>query len=325
MNPKRVRMAEPASALPSTSPLLATDPTVTTIVPLEMKKKLYVVAIDIETTGTLGQGEIFAIGIALAKYPDNDWNREADHDGSIVPLEQIRLVMQILSSAERATYGPDVSAYEIWSSVWDKRGWERRCFDEFWGKPENLKMLDELNEQASYFDLKSFAQGFNRTLANLEDRYRWSDPSKMSDVTYVSDTMNFDFPWLNWLLSTIQQPSMIYYRNGKYGPTSWYLGCYIRGLLNISPLDMDWKLDEKPISDALKAIADKFAPHDHDPAKDALNILIRFLFARQVVQDQKSEWEMNDPPYGDNELEELKRKNAVAAPIEFIQSAASQD
>lgn len=260
----------------------AEEPTVTGIATLRTEPigDETLAALDIECTGAKGQGICFAIGIAVGRYDE----LEACQPGGVAPSERIALVMQLMGREERdrlsETYSDEAS---IWRAVWADRGWEMRCFDEFWVK--NLPMLNQLNDSAEYLDQASLATAFNDALTTIERKHRVKHGAnnRSSGVGYVVNTIHFDPVFLNSMLGDARQQMMRYWRDGQYGIDTWELRTYIRGLLRVPPHKLSYKLHEKPARDKIIALADKFVEHDHHPANDALHILLCFVKAHSVI------------------------------------------
>lgn len=173
---------------------------------------------------------------------------------------------------------------QTWKQVWHDNNYEQRCYDEFWSK--NLNVLDALQADAiSAFKEgdheRNMADTLNFVLDDIEDRYR------DLGVHYVTDTLNFDMIWLNTMLLQRGHPSLLYYRNGKYGVDSYELGSYIYGFLRIDPGNskLAWAQIIKPFKARLAQNLQKFAPafvHDHRPENDAGNIMAQFLLVGQT-------------------------------------------
>jgi len=248
------------------------------------------VGIDIETTGQMGQGECNAIGVWGGKLVLNA-------DGSAACVQEVysrRIVRELVSDkemkAKRETQGLDLRA--AWAAVWAERGWEQRCFDEFWGKPDNLVVLDKINQEPTHFSERSFAQAFLDMLTEVETQCARApviDPTTYqivdagSRMCYWFDTIHFDPVWCNQLLSVLKARAMNYYRNGRYGVDTKELDSYMSGLVRVPTNILDWRTHLSPLYSSLRAIANQFVEHDHNPINDAKHIVYMALFAHDVV------------------------------------------
>jgi hypothetical protein len=154
-------------------------------------------------------------------------------------------------------------------SVWLARGFEGRCFEEFWSK--NLSILKTLQD-SSKVNLVSaeydMAQALNDALLEAE--------TKFANVMIVSDTIMFDTIWCNILLTKYGFKGLSWTRAGKYR-CGYELDSYTLGSLGFPP-DVEWseyvaamKLHIDPI------FADIVVNHDHNPENDAMSILVKFI------------------------------------------------
>lgn len=248
------------------------------------------VGIDIETTGQMGQGECNAIGVWGGKLVLNA-------TGTVERVEEVyarRIVRELVSDKEvkdkREKQGLDLRA--MWAAVWAERGWEQRCFEEFWGKPDNLVVLNQINQEPTHFSERSFAQAFLDMLTEVETQCARApviDPETYqivdagSRMCYWFDTIHFDPVWCNQLLSVLKARAMNYYRNGRYGVDTKELDSYMSGLVRVPTNLLDWRTHLSPLYRSLRAIANQFVEHDHNPINDAKHIVHMALFAQDVV------------------------------------------
>lgn len=221
-----------------------------------MSSQRVTIAIDIECTGgVIGKDMCFAIGVVAGRLDSAT--------GQVEVLEKHR-ICRPLPLAEDETY----------QDMWRRCGYELRCYDEFWSK--NLETLHKLQtkylgETAGKQDGGWMAVRFNLLLRALELRFN-------NNVQYVFDTLNFDPVWINYLLSSINAPSLLYYRDGTYGVDSYELGTYVTAYLSGAlGREVEWARDVKPFKQAIAARIPSTVVHDHMPENDAENILYTYL------------------------------------------------
>ena len=111
---------------------------------------------------------------------------------------------------------------KTWYQFWRMKGWEERCYKEFWIK--NLDVLDSLQIQtrkhAVVNNEKEMADYIQKNVSNMEWR---------KETNYVFDTLGFDAAWLTALMTKHNYPSMVYMRDGNY-TSNYEIDSYIMGL-----------------------------------------------------------------------------------------------
>jgi hypothetical protein len=220
-----------------------------------------VVALDIETTGaSLQHDECFAIGVAVVDRPLGQPPRT---------LETYKLLLRM----------PRLAG-ESWQAMWARCRFEQRCFDEFWSKPDNLRVLERLqNIEGAQYASSQDALGvrLSALLGDLERRYT----AVGVDLVLVTDTIHYDPVWLNYLLSRANLGSLLYYRSGKYGIDSFEYNTYVcatlAAKLGVSVEALDWAAQVRPFKDRIAKRVGASVVHDHDPEHDAESIAHKFL------------------------------------------------
>ncbi len=157
-----------------------------------------------------------------------------------------------------------------WSKYWNKCGYDRKCFDEFWGQPDNLMILDTLQRESDCKESSDFARKLNAVLQQVEKTYE--------RYALIFDTVAYDSVWLNMILSKDGYEPLLYHRNGEYHvDSSFDIDSYIRGLAMSFPHN-DNKVGVDVLMDGFTA-----KRGDHDPQIDAENILSKFQFVIKKI------------------------------------------
>lgn len=210
-------------------------------------------AVDIETTGQFPRSDfddgaphdiIFAIGWAYA--PEGD---------------DVRRV------TGNACLRIDKARYETWRDVWVSRGYEKRCYDEFWSKNTDiLEMLQDDRKIKLYESEKGMIIAFQRALKEADEIFK--------KVTIVTDTTTFDTVWLSRYLTSHGFYGLGYYQNtGQFRGGCIDSSSYKRGVYRVNPsgkVDRYWEQDPTYLS-----IYENV--HDHHPEHDATEILTDLL------------------------------------------------
>jgi hypothetical protein len=218
-----------------------------------------VVAIDIETTGgNVWTDACFAVGVALCYRRDN-----AD-------AQPVTLFRQCFAHRLPANY----------EERWAKLGFEQSTWEEFWSK--NTGVLAQLQADAAFSDQRTMTQALCDLLHLVEQE------CAARRVTYniVFDTINFDPVWINTMLAHIGSPSLLYYRNKRYGLQSYDLDTYVEATLAATlkvPIDaLDWATQVKPFKERLAARMNDNVKHTHSPEQDAEWIAHKFLLVHDT-------------------------------------------
>lgn len=220
-------------------------------------------AVDIETTGNLLYRDCcFAIGWAYGTTIDD------------IKTGSICLDMK----KEK-----DVT----WKKFWEAKGYETRCYDEFWSKHEDIldRLQDKSRTKPPIGTKKEMVEEFQAFLTDMEKRY--------AESVLITDTTAFDTVWLSHLLQEEGNAGIGYRRNGAFSK-SLELQSYRMAAYGVWPLpksaiaEKPWNTDEK-----YKTLVWDHANHDHDPENDAHQILRAFFVSIMEVQrrnDNEAKW-----------------------------------
>lgn len=147
------------------------------------------IALDIETTGQhyLGQDRLIAIGAAVGERTAN---------GLFKVVEARRWVVDLRRAPS-----------QTWKELWEERGYEQRCYDEFWSK--NSATLDWLQAQPGLYATQGQAiTAFSEFLGEMQSGGPYS---------LLFDTLLFDSVWLDYLLRLCSYAGLSRMRDG----TGW--------------------------------------------------------------------------------------------------------
>ena len=224
-------------------------------------------AVDIETTGktftgpsgALVDGKIFAVGLS---YGTSLSGR----------VKTKRLVLDIIYPMENDLNAndSDIENLKKLHQIWRVKGYEQRCLDEFWADKIDIfiKMLNPEENDISK-SLEEFVEKLNALLEKIE--------KKFSSVTIISDTLNYDTTWLNYLLQLHGFKSLGYSRQGayRYGIEK---DSYVSGILGMNYIQDNWNFAKQMTKLIWLFIRpDIQVEHDHLPENDAKHHLIEFL------------------------------------------------
>lgn len=211
---------------------------------------------DIETTGSRlpGGGDVmFAVGSAMLCV-DLD-------TGAVERVASRRWVLQI------AAAGLSPGALR---ALWEDRGYDLKCFDEFWSK--NLLVFDKMMMMSTdmYSTRKAMADSIAAYIAQMEAVY--------PHFVRIYDTVGFDVTNIEALLVENGHRSLFLSAQGRPCYRS-YLGDMTRAALRISPLEriLGISATQRAAIDAhnKQALPEGLA-HTHDPADDALCIAYKW-------------------------------------------------
>jgi hypothetical protein len=169
---------------------------------------LYVIALDIETTGAQAvpdatrngaHDEILSVGFAV-------YDARAPAQGAVFTA----LVNHALGKPPKTS----------WSDYWTERGFERRCFDEFWSTrlpllEETQRELSPASASATRYEVtvhnrSELASTINALAAQFEKRY------DVQSMRYASDAAEFDRHWLATLMQSEGYHSLAHTRQGQF-------------------------------------------------------------------------------------------------------------
>lgn len=208
---------------------------------------------DVECTGKTASDQLIAVGYA--------WTRK---NGSVVSG---------FHALSMTTPDEDVQLNEgdlTWLDIWRRRGFEMRCFTEFWnakGKRSLLELLGSLQYGPTVVVTEAeLAMRVNRVIADAEAHW--------GNVQIITNTTAFDTCWLHNLLVDHHYLPLDTTRAGAHRWT-YESDSFLLGSLGETPDTVNWKKFDKfrTVLDALKTDHTK---HDHHPANDAKAILAEF-------------------------------------------------
>lgn len=200
------------------------------------------VAFDIETTGQniLDGDKIVAIGAAAFVFG------ESGHT-----IESTKWCLD-LKKPETAT----------WEEFWEIKGWEKRCYREFWS--DKLELLQKLQDEKSSLVESEvrLAWTLSQYLATLEETH--------GEFIIIFDTIVFDPVWLDLLLRKHGFAGLSRNRDGTGWRSIFEVDSYRFGQTK-TPLG-DWNELYQRVSKHMTAENVKQFK-DHDPQDDAEKIL----------------------------------------------------
>jgi len=154
--------------------------------------------------------------------------------------------------------------------------WDEIKGREFWLAPKNRPMLLKALEgmRASNLDPTAFILAFLKWFKAMEAKYK-------EDLTVISDTSNFDLPWIDYYLNWAGETTINWQtRHGFVCPidsTSYYAG--LLGL-HLSLDAWDNFNSDRQLSEAGYKLVDTSAiidPHSHNPLDDAIRMGLKFV------------------------------------------------
>lgn len=224
-----------------------------------------IVVADWESTGQyymFGADLPFCYGLACCA-----WNEER----RAVEVLDKRLAVVDLGKPEGQT----------WENYWKMNGLEERAWNGLW--KSNQHILDSLMKRAKMaaVPITDIAAQFHRDKKNIEEKFA-SD-----SIRWATDGLLYDPTIGNFMLQKEARPSLMFYdtpdplvpREARYNftdPVELY--SFIYGRLAVG-LAADWKKDVEPVLELLREIAATYAPHDHSPENDAVNIACMIIYA----------------------------------------------
>jgi len=231
------------------------------------------IAIDIERTGRTLADITFAFGLAHAP-------RDAKN---ITELKKMHVCLNLKKPSDMS-----------WQEFWIVKGFEQRCWNEFWSKPDITPILDFLQNPIEVIlvdTLEEFARMINDILHEAEECYERSMP--------VIDCPLFDPVHVGEILTKYGYMPIQYTRSNRYR-SSWEIDSFIAGIGCFYPEDWEPRrnLEEKKMKRFL--LAEK--NHNHHPENDAESILLTALAAVSYAKylkekrDLKKKEKDNDSP-----------------------------
>jgi hypothetical protein len=209
--------------------------------------------IDIESSGKNWNDHLFLIGYAYNT-----------RDGTIVkgfiahnPLTETEIRMLKDGILE-------------WIDLWMCKGWEMRCYNEFWHNPRSRDLIPTLeallfqNENVVNDEFE-FAARFNRVLKDAETH--WG-----GNLQIITNTTAYDTCWVHNLLVKHHFQPLDTTRTGKH-TWSYDSDSALLGAVGITPHATDWKKFNVFLNQQIKKLPGENVEHDHNPENDAHHIL----------------------------------------------------
>lgn len=229
-----------------------------------------IVALDIETTGkyflpqpaTGARDDIVAIGMCV-------------YDSSVrggAPLHRILIHHNVGKP-------PQVS----WRDLWAVRGYEQRCYDEFWHKNEALLDATQTMQKPDDVDFYNAAMSRRELAEKLDSVVKWIETS-WSDVSYASDTVTYDIVWLLALLQEHGYDSLSHDREGAFRHGGFHVGSYELGFLGKRRKDDADRARIKKLREAYPAKVE----HTHRADQDAATIGRNLVAVMQAADKSSS-------------------------------------
>jgi hypothetical protein len=224
---------------------------------------------DWESTGQnymFGPDFAFAYGMVAAA-----WDEASQ---SAIILEARECAMSLGKPAETS-----------WAEFWKKQGYEQRAWDQAWKGQEAT--LDRIMQSAAFGNDPSSSNALIQQFA--KDKAAIETTAANFRLHWATDAMLFDPTISNWALQRARRPSTMFFDQpgepDARGCTMRFnfadpvdLDSFIFGRL-ASGAEADWDTEVAPVKKLLKQLADTYAPHDHFPVNDAINIAVQMVYA----------------------------------------------
>ncbi len=208
---------------------------------------------DIETTGKTAKDQFIAVGYA--------WKRR---DGTLV---RGHCALSVVDPSEMT----DIERGDLsWLDVWHRKGFEIRCFTEFWNAKDKslLHLLRELQRDGSLVtDEAALAKRVNRAILDAEEH--WD-----GNVQIITDTTAYDTCWLHRLLVDHRFQPLDTTRAGRHR-WSYDVDSFMLGALGVTPDIVNWSKLASADKLLSRLPVDAVEP-THHPAIDAQSILAKF-------------------------------------------------
>lgn len=250
-----------------------------------------VCALDIEVTGEFiplvpdlpasAHDEVFAVGACVYDMTT----------GQV--LRRRRWVIQLSR--------PDC---ENWEQVWRASKFEMRCFTEFWGKPEQLRILDKLMTQ---YPMETYPRERRNEMWHSIALFLLGVQREWPNHIRVSDTMDFDFAHIsNAVVALDGAYRRVYYDDTGFPKRAGFVGSVRDAALGLDTFAEERGEEEKRLLAFHKALAlPESLQHSHDPQDDAECIARQFAhfytLARMTPQERLDK-------YGAESLGETDRR-----------------
>jgi DNA polymerase III epsilon subunit-like protein len=148
-------------------------------------------------------------------------------------------------------------------------GWEQRCLDEFWNKPENIETKNNM--------LQTITEHGVEPSKAMHMFYNWINnrsKEEKDSMIVVTDTSGYDIGFLNHYLSEANLPSMNYIIGNEYRP-SRDSSSFHMGIANQLPSQGLWGAEQaalKKLGHSPELLKKNPYKASHVPVEDAKSI-----------------------------------------------------
>jgi len=165
-------------------------------------------AFDIERTGQKLTDVTFAVGFAMA--------------GATEPRN-----MTSSSISLKLRTDDEIKRGVTWEEIWRQRGWEMRCYTEFWSKNLcTLEMLQDPSRVNLTDNPEDIPKFINNRLLHAEAEY--------PNLNIITDTVAFDTVFVSLLLLSSGYRELSASRDGKYR-WGYEIDSYALGAMRCTP------------------------------------------------------------------------------------------
>lgn len=231
----------------------------------EREKPLTYLAFDAERTGDKTNDYAFSIGLAYAKYHDD--------------------AQKIVVAKKRFTLSLGKPSDKSWEEWWNRKGFDKICWNEFWSKPAQIDVLNLLHTENKGDFLSD-----SRALVAKEMNDFLTEMDRINPrVKLVTDTVGMDTEAVNAFLVAQGYPGIQFSRAGRWlGGTK--VDSYIMGLFYLTPNSDPEEMDalQKKFIDPLRR---KKSCQSHLPDEDAEDIVVLMDAATQYANRKRKTME----------------------------------
>jgi len=169
---------------------------------------------------------------------------------------------------------------ESWAECWHRNDYEERCFAEFWGRAENIAVLEQLQAMVNCTDVEEETR---RTVHAVEAAARAHGCS----LSWYTDSALYDAFWLNRVVLDAGEQPLLYYRTGAYGLDVIDLFSSFVGAVAAVTGEPVYRATERSRAarELMRSRAKRDCPDTHDPADDALHIVAEFYHLAAAVRE----------------------------------------
>lgn len=235
-------------------------------------------AIDIERTGNGKNDRTFAIGYAYSKS-------DVESDDDIVCGQLITDIIDI-NPLKGLNQEDQISKMR---EIWLEKGYEMRCFDEFWSK--HIDILFQLFDQIEFCAIDIMGSELNSIMKRAEQQF--------SSLTIITDTVAFDTVHVDNILTSSGCNPLNNSRSGQY-QSGIEVDSLAMGALGL-PCDAPWSEYQDAYDKKIKDIIPIYADHDHQPKNDAKSILLKFLKTQKYLRQKLQKKQKRSPKHARND------------------------